>query len=225
MKIKSLPQSERPVEKSLSTGVDSLSNSELLAVIIGSGTRHKSAISLAEDVLAKDERGIAYLTDCSAEELMAISGIGSFKAVRIMAAVELGKRISTYRGKSRVPVTGAEDIAKLFMESMRYEKREVFKAMLLNSKGEIISVETVSIGELTSTLVHPREVFHRAVRKSAAAMILVHNHPSGDPAPSQEDVDVTRRLSECGILLGIKIVDHIIVGDGQYCSLQSSGYM
>ena len=225
MKIKALPQEERPVEKTVSKGASALSNSELLAILLGSGMRDKSAIGLAEDIIAKDEAGISYLAESSVQELMSISGIGQSKAARIMAAVELGKRISTAPRTKRMGVESSEDIARMFIEDMRYEKREVFKALLLNPRGEIISVETVSVGELTSTLVHPREVFSQAVKKRAAGIVFVHNHPSGNPEPSEEDIRTTERLEACGKLLGIVVIDHIIIGDGQYCSMQSMGLM
>lgn len=221
MKIKSLPREERPVEKSICKGASALSNSELLAILLGSGTRDKSAIRLAEDIISKDKAGISYLAESSVQELMSIRGIGQSKAARIMAAVELGKRISTTPRVKRMGVESSDDIARMFIEDMRYEKREVFKALLLNPRGEIISIETVSVGELTSTLVHPREVFSQAVKKSAAGIVFVHNHPSGNPEPSQEDIDTTQRLMACGKLLGIVVIDHIIIGDGRYCSMQS----
>lgn len=213
MKIKSLPKDERPVEKAMLAGVESLSNAELLAVILGSGTKEKSAIGLAE------------LADCTAQELTNICGIGQFKAARILASVELGKRIATRPRTRRMSAGDAEQVAALFMEDMRYSKRETFKALLLNAKGEIISIETVSVGELTSTLVHPREVFHQAVKKSAAAILFVHNHPSGDPTPSEEDIRTTKMLIDCGNLLRIKVVDHLVIGDGRYVSMQGMGYM
>lgn len=225
MKIKSLPQDERPVEKSISQGTGSLSNAELLAILLGTGTRTKSAIGLAEDIISADSRGISWLAESSAEELMEINGVGRFKAARIMAAMELGRRISAIPAEKRIRITTTSQVACMFAEELRREKREVFKVLLLNPRGDIITVETVSVGELTSTLVHPREVFNPAVRRSAASMILVHNHPSGDPSPSQEDIDLTTRLQACGKLLGINVIDHIIIGDSQYVSLQSSGYM
>lgn len=225
MKIKSLPRDERPVEKSISRGISSLSNSELIAVLIGSGSSEKSAIGLAEDIIAFADGGIAGLAQYSPEELMSLKGIGSFKAARIMAAVELGKRISTAPRTKRVCISGSEEVAKLFIEDMRYEKREIFKALLLNPRGEIMAIETVSVGELTSTLVHPREVFNMAVKRSAAGIVFVHNHPSGDPSPSEADIDTTQRLQACGKILGINVIDHIIIGDGKYSSLQSLGYM
>lgn len=223
MKIKSLPELERPLEKCLSLGAESLSNSELIALLINSGTSKRSAVDLAEEVLARSRDGISYLRESSLEELMSIKGIGCSKAARIIAAVELGKRIASRQIKKGMKIEDDEDVAELFMEDMRQLKKEIFKALLLDSKGGVISVETVSIGELSSTIVHPREVFCQAVKKSAAAIVFVHNHPSGDPMPSGEDIATTERLSECGRLLGIKVVDHLIIGDGRYMSLRAMG--
>jgi DNA repair protein RadC len=201
-----------------------LSNTELLALLIYSGTKDKSAIALAEDVIGCS-RGIYHLREMTSEELMSIYGIGKGKAARILAALELGKRVSAKSAASAVNVSSPGDIAALFMEEMRYERKESFRIMLLNAKGDVISIETVSIGELTSTLVHPREVFRHAVKKSAAAVVLVHNHPSGDPTPSQEDLDTTLRLMECGRLMGIQVLDHLVIGDGKYVSIRETGKM
>lgn len=223
MKIKFLPEAERPVEKSLSYGIDSLSNRELLALLINSGTRKKSAMDLAEDILAKDKSGISYLRETSLEELMGINGIGKAKATRILAAVELGKRISMKPIKSGMSIENDRDIAALFMEDMRYQKKEIFKVLLLDSKGGIISTETISVGELNSTVVHPREVFNAAIKKSAAAIVFIHNHPSGDPNPSNEDYLTTARLVECGRMLGITVADHLVIGDGKYISMRAIG--
>lgn len=223
MKIKLLPEYERPVEKCLSLGVESLSNRELLALLINSGTKEKSAMELAEEVLSKDSTGICYLRESSLEELMSVSGIGKAKAARIAAAAELGKRIASKPLSTGMIIENDEDIADLMMEDMRHQKREIFKAVLLNSKGGVISIETVSVGELSSTIVHPREVFSRAVKKSAAAVVFVHNHPSGDPMPSKEDFQTTARLVECGRILGIRVVDHLVMGDGRYMSMRAMG--
>lgn len=223
MKIKFLPEEERPVEKCMSYGIESLSNRELLALLINSGTREQSAMELAEVILAKEQAGITYLREASIEELMSIKGIGKAKATRLAAAVELGKRLATKPVKSRSYIESDEDVASLFMEDLRYQNKEYFKALLLNSKCGIISVETISIGELNSTIVHPREVFNAAVKKSAAAIIFVHNHPSGDPNPSKEDFITTARLVECGNLLGIRVADHVVIGDGKYVSMKAIG--
>lgn len=222
MNIKSLPPSERPVEKTIEQGVESLSNSEILAVILGSGSRAKSAIGLAEEILARDENGIWSLSYVTLDELLEISGVGPFKAVKILAALELGKRVAT-APREKNYIGSSQDVANLFMEKLRYEKREYFKVLLLNTKGKIISIETVSIGELSGAPVHPREVFLQAVKKSAAGVIFVHNHPSGDPTPSSQDILVTKELVECGKLLKIGVIDHIIIGDGVFISLREKG--
>lgn len=223
MQIKLLPEDERPVEKAQAKGVDKLSTSELIGLILHTGTRSKSAIGLGEDVLASLPDGLSGLGCCSMEDLLAIDGIGPAKAGRLLAAVELGKRLSASSVPKRQCIAGSDDAAELFMEELRYLKKEHFRCVLLNSKGEIIATDNVSVGELTSTVIHPREVFQAAVRKSAAAVIFVHNHPSGDPSPSGEDIKTTQRLAEAGELLGISVLDHIIIGDGSFVSLRGLG--
>lgn len=219
MKIKMLPQEERPVEKAVFGGAESLTNTELLAVLLGSGTREKSAIGLAEDILSTESRGLAFLAECTASELMRINGVGSMKAARVLAGIELGKRIASGPMNRKASVRHGDDVANLFMKELRYEKKENFKAVLLNAKGEVLAIETVSIGDLTMAPVHPREVFCQAVKKSAAAVIFVHNHPSGDPMPSKNDIETTKRLMACGELLGIRVVDHLVIGDNDYRSI------
>ena len=225
MQIKYLPETERPVEKACSRGIETLSNAELLAMIIHTGTKNKSAIRLAEDVLASFPDGISGLGGCCLQELLALDGIGNTKACRILGAVELGKRISTMPAPNRQSISSSDDIARLFMEELRYARKEYFKSLLLSTKGDIISIEEISVGELSSTVVHPREVFTMAVRKSAAAVVFVHNHPSGDARPSDEDVETTQRLTDCGKLLGINVLDHIIIGDGLFSSMREMGYI
>ena len=223
MRIESLPESERPVEKTFRRGIDRLSNAELIALIIHTGTKDKSAIRLSEEVLGAFPEGIGALGSCMPEDLLRIEGIGRVKACSILASVELGKRISSFRADEKISIKNAQDIAGIFMEQLRYAKKEHFKSVLVNAKGEIISIDDVSVGELSSTVVHPREVFHMAVRKSAAAVIFVHNHPSGDPDPSREDILTTKRLVQGGELLGIGVLDHIIIGDGKFSSMREMG--
>ena len=221
MRIKLLPENERPIEKAVNKGIGTLSNSEILALIIHTGTRDSSAIHLAEEILAICPEGLSGLGSCTLEDLTAVTGIGKAKACNILAAIELGKRIATTRDDDKFSIESSEDVANLFMEDLRYEKKEHFKTVLVNSKGDVIAIDNVSIGELSSTVVHPREVFSQAVKKSAAGIIFVHNHPSGDPTPSDEDVATTRRLTEGGELLGIRVLDHIIIGDGKFKSLRA----
>ena len=220
MNIKDIPMDERPIEKGISMGIATLSNSELIAILLGSGTREKSAIGLAEEIIASDKAGIGYLSELTPEELMEFSGVGEKKAARIAAAVELGKRISTKPKGKKIRIENASEIAELFMDELRNEKKEHFKAILLNIKSEIISIEDISLGGLTNTSAHPREAFNMAVKKSAAAVIFCHNHPSGDPEESEDDILLTKRLFSAGKILGIEVLDHIIIGDGVYRSLR-----
>lgn len=225
MKMNQLAASERPREKLLRDGPESLSTVEVLAVILGTGTQSKSVIDLAGEVLAMDERGLRHLAECSPEDLMELSGMGKAKVCVLMAALELGKRLSCLPAESRIRIKGPEDIANLFLERLRYEKKEHFKCLLINARGEILEEQEVSVGNLTSSSSHPREVFSPALRRSAGSVAFIHNHPSGDPEPSEADIDSTKRLVEAGRLLGIPVIDHIIIGDGRYVSMKSLGYI
>ena len=218
--IKEMAEDERPREKLTKFGVNTLSNAELLAILIRTGTKNASAINLAQNILSINKEGLRFLADCNVDELSGIKGIGLSKACQIIAAIELGKRLSLITKQNIQGIRSPKDISNLFMEEMRYYKKEYFKILLLNTKNEIISSETISIGSLNSSLVHPREVFVNAIRKSAACIILIHNHPSGNPKPSEEDIQITERLIDSGKIIGIDVLDHIIIGDGSYCSLK-----
>ena len=223
--IKELPEDERPREKLLRYGCAFLSNGELLAILIGTGTKDSSALSVAHQILAIEEAGLSYLADCAPEELCSIEGVGIAKSCKVIAAIELGKRIAGSPGEKRYTVGNPEEVAALYMEEMRHLKKEHFKVLFLNTKNEIMSAENTSIGNLNSSIVHPREVFRSAVKKGAAAIIVIHNHPSGNPLPSQNDLDITRRLEEAGQLLGIPVLDHLIIGDGVFISLKEKMLM
>ena len=225
MRMNQMPAGEKPREKLLRDGPEGLSTVEVLAVILGTGTRSKSVMDLAGDVLAMDARGLRYLAECSPEELKKIAGMGDAKVCVLMAALELGKRLSCLPAEERVRIKCSADIANLFMERLRYEKKEHFKCLLINSRGEILEENEVSVGDLNSSASHPREVFSPAVRRSAGSVAFVHNHPSGDPEPSAADINSTRRLVEVGELLGIPVIDHIIIGDGSYVSMKGLGYI
>ena len=225
MRMKQMPTGEKPREKLLRDGPEGLSTVEVLAVILGTGTRSKSVMDLAGEVLAMDARGLRYLAECSPEDLKQVSGMGDAKVCVLMAALELGKRLSCLPAEERVRIKCPEDIANLFLERLRYEKKEHFKCLLINSRGEILEEHEVSVGDLNSSASHPREVFSPALRRSAGSVAFVHNHPSGDPAPSAADIDSTRRLVEAGELLGIPVIDHIIIGDGTYVSMKGLGYI
>ncbi|MDD4657542.1 MAG: DNA repair protein RadC [Eubacteriales bacterium] len=214
----------RPREKLLRYGPGILSVQELLAIIIRTGSRDANAIQLAESILYQfnDLRGV---NNAGIEELCAAAaGIGNAKAAQIKAALELGRRLSQ-QDSQVVRVKSPQDVAAWVMEDLRYLQHEQFRILLLNTKNVIIACEEVSRGSLNSSIVHPREVFARAIRRSAAAVILVHNHPSGDPTPSQEDINITRRLVEVGRLVGIEVLDHLVIGDGVFASLKEKGYV
>lgn len=218
--IKDLPEMERPREKLIRYGPESLSNSELIAILIRTGSKNETSIDLGEKVLALDKRGLSYLRDCTIEELTQIKGIGNSKASQILAAIEIGKRVSYEVGVSKMNITSPKSIANIFMDDMRYLQKEHFRVILLDTKNQIISIEEISIGTLNASIVHPRDVFKVGIKKNANSMILLHNHPSGDPYPSQEDINVTDRLTEVGKLVGIKVLDHIIIGDNRYISFK-----
>ena len=208
----------------LKDGVESLSNVELIAVLLRTGSKNKSVMELADELLKADNEGIRFLKSASIEELCEIEGIGLSKASLIKAALELGVRVAE-SSVVRYQVKNPWDIYKYYMESMRYLKEERFKTVLLNTKNEIITDIDVSHGTLNSSLVHPREVFKNAIKKSANKIILIHNHPSGNVEPSREDINITNRLIECGKIIGIEIIDHIIIGDGIYYSFKESRKM
>lgn len=219
--IKDMPEEMRPREKLMVKGESNLSEAELLAIILGQGTRRLSALELANAMMMK-YRSLRKIKEASLEELIEEKGIGPAKAVTIKAAIEIGRRMSQdiqQKGTIKSP----DDVKNIVMEEMRYFDREHFRVIYLDRKGGMMEMQDISIGGLHSSIVHPREVFKVAVKKSAASIILVHNHPSGDPTPSAEDIEVTRRLIEAGNIMGITVLDHIIIGDNSYCSLKTKG--
>lgn len=225
LKMKDLPESERPYEKMEKLGPEMLSNAELLAIIIKTGTAEETSVMLAQKILNQDgDKGFAFLHNLSVEQLKGIKGVGRVKALQIKAILEIAKRItSTYRLGGRVIIKSPEDVVKLLMEEMRYLKREIFKIILLNTKNHVMRIENISIGSLTSSIVHPREVFTEAVKTGCSGVIFVHNHPSGDPEPSSEDMETTVRLVNAGNILGIKVLDHVVIGEGRFVSLKEKG--
>ena len=225
MSIKHLPEEERPMEKALHRGIETLSNGELLALIIKTGNSNQSAIGIAENIMQAIDGGLSGLVSATPQELMGIKGIGKSKACAVAAVGELAKRIYLKPIREKYIVDCAKDVAGFFMEELRYEKKEHFRILMLNAKGAVIGAESISIGGLTSTAVHPREVFSPAIKKNASTIVLVHNHPSGDPTPSSEDVVLTKRIQGAGKLIGIKVLDHVIIGDGRYVSLLGEGYI
>lgn len=226
VKIKDLPEEQRPRERMWTLGAEALNDAELLALILGTGTKSESALMLAQRLLKGDggKKGLEYIYNASLEELSNLKGIGAAKAVKIKAAVEIGRRIASNFGVKKIVINSPKDVENLLKEEMRALEKEHFRVILLDTKNKVISVEEISIGTLDSSIVHPREVFKPAIKRSSSSIILVHNHPSGDPYPSKEDIVITKRLCEAGKLLGIYVVDHIIIGNSSF-SFKANGLL
>lgn len=222
--LRDLPADDRPRERLLSLGPQALSDAELLAILIGSGTRGESAIQLGQRLLrlgaAEQGHGLRFLASAGVADLRRrIRGLGPARIAALLAAVELGRRIAEVQVR-RPAIRGPADVAGLLVERTRGLDREQFYTVLLNTKNHVLGVELIAIGSLNAAIVHPREIFKAAIRRSANAMILVHNHPSGDPTPSPEDRALTRRLVQAGNLLGIAVLDHVIIGEHRHVSLR-----
>ncbi len=218
--IKDLPLNERPREKMLNHGSKKLSNTEILAILIQTGSKNESALELAQRVLELMKSGIHELNNMTVQELCKVKGIGPSKAVQILAAVELANRINMDEFLIKEKILSPTDIYNYLGQDMKHFKKEVFRTVFLDTKNRVIDYEDISVGSLNASIVHPREVFNRAIKKSAAGVILMHNHPSGNPSPSNEDINITKRLSQAGDLLGIKVLDHVIIGIGKYFSMK-----
>ena len=223
--LKNWPEEERPRERLLKQGADKMSDAHLLGIILRTGAGGRTAVDLGRELLEKfgDLAGVARAginEICGAKG--GVKGIGPAKVAEIKAAIELGRRYQrpTLAGAS---MCASQEVAEYFQPRLRGAKKEEFRCVLLDTKNRIIREETVSTGSLTASLVHPRETFKAAVRESAAAVIFVHNHPSGDTKPSQEDILLTKRLVQAGDLLGIRVLDHVIVGDGDHFSFRDNG--
>lgn len=220
-KITELPKYERPYEKLEIYGEKELSNSELLAILIESGTKEESSIQLAQKVLAicKEslENELRFLQNISIEELKKIKGIGRVKAIRLKATFELAKRMSQPVAED-IFVYSSSDVAKIFMEELMYEKREIVKLIILNNKNKILRIQNISLGGTNYAVIEPKEVLSEPIKMNANKIILLHNHPSGNATPSNEDYEVSKRISLCAEMFGIEFIDHIVIGDGEYRS-------
>lgn len=224
--IKDLPETMRPREKLIERGEASLDDYELLGIILGSGNREENAVDLGKRLLMEHDNNLRYFMNASLEELMQSKGIGPAKAVSIKAAIELGRRVLTTVPPKRIiksPDDVVNAVREMAADEMRFYDREHFRVMYLDRKGGLLAVEEISVGGLSSSIAHPREVFKNAVKRSAASIILIHNHPSGDPSPSMEDIELTRRMIEAGNIMGIEVLDHIIIGESNQCSLKGRG--
>lgn len=224
MMIRDVHIADRPRERLIRQGAASLSNQELVAILLRTGTREESVLMLANRILKTFDK-IQDLRDATVEEMMAVKGIGQAKAVQILAAVEIGKRLYQKHSEGRYVIRSPEDAAAYLMTDMSSLLQEHFVVLFLNVKNEVLHKQTIFIGSLNSSIVHPREIYREAVKRSAASIIAAHNHPSGNPAPSPEDIEVTKRLVEAGSIIGIDLLDHVIIGDHKFISLKEKGYM
>jgi len=220
--MRDLSPNDRPREKLLQHGAHALGDNELVAVVLGSGSRQRDALALANELLTA-RGGLHGLAQATCGELAQTAGIGPARAAQVIAALELGRRTLTRAPRARVQVRTPRDAASVLLPAFGARSVEQFGVMLLDTKHRVLRTTVLSVGSLNSTAIEPREVFREAVVGGAAAVIAFHNHPSGDPTPSGEDVELTRRLTAAGALMGIDLVDHIILGDVRYCSFKEMG--
>lgn len=223
--IKEIPESERPYEKLENYGATMLSDAELLAIIIKNGTKNEKSTDLAMKIIHAHDSGLIGLHQLTMGDLQKIKGIGRVKAIQLKAVAELSKRMSKATYKKRINIHSPASVAAVYMEEMRHLKREHLKVVLLDTKHHVLTDHTLSIGTVNASLVHPREVFVYALKKEAVSIILLHNHPSGNPTPSSEDIQVTKRIKSTGEIVGVTLLDHIIIGDGIFISLKEKGYI
>ncbi|RDY32844.1 RadC family protein [Lachnotalea glycerini] len=225
--MKQMPKSEQPYEKFLESGAESLSDAELLAIIIRTGTKNERSIDLARKVLniSNSQDNLLAVTKLSLKELQRIKGIGQVKAVQIKCIAELSRRISKTNAKSKLCMNNPHTIADYYMEDLRFVNQEVTLLIMVDTKNQFLNDKVISKGTVNSSLISPREIFLESLNNQAVHIILIHNHPSGDPTPSKEDVLATRRIKEAGELIGIMLLDHIIIGDRKFVSLKELGIL
>ncbi len=224
--MKDIPSMERPYEKCERRGAQSLSDVELLAVLLRTGTRGENALELSERILYHaGENGILSIHQFNKERLMRIKGIGKVKAIQISCISELAKRLAKTSAQELLSFGDPNSIARYYMEDLRHEKQEHMKLLMLNTKSKLIGETDISKGTVNASLITPRELFIEALQKNAVSIVIMHNHPSGDPTPSREDKLATRRIQEAGALIGIDLLDHIIIGNNCYSSFREEGLL
>ncbi len=221
--IKEMPLKERPRERFLTYGREALATHELIAIILRTGTKARSVIDVAQSLFYKYD-SIRALNQASIDDLVRVKGMGKAKAVQLLAALELGKRLHQERYLENVTLTTPQAVYGFLKADLEMLTQEMFYALYLNTKGRLIKKQLLFMGSLSSAIVHPREVFKHAVTVSAASIIIVHNHPSGDPTPSPSDIDITETMVETGRLMGIDVMDHIVIGQGKYYSFREHGH-
>lgn len=221
--LEKVRQGDLPYEKFLRFGPESLTESELLAIILRTGTKDKSALELAQEVLAladPSREGLLGLYDIPLERLMEVNGIGEVKAVKLKCITELSQRIASATARERISLQKPDTVAAYYMEQMRHRKTECVILVSVDARSRLIGDSLMSDGSATMSLISPREIFLEALRRQAVSIILVHNHPSGDPSPSKADMELTGQLARVGQMLGIPLLDHIIIGDNKYISFR-----
>ena len=217
--VREMPEEDRPRERLMRLGPEALRDAELVAVLYRTGTRDLGAVALAEQTI-RHFGGLRALARASVEELQQVKGLGAVKAIEIKAALELGTRLAAYTENDRPRIRCSQDVVDLLMPRFKHYETEQFKTLLLNTKHEVMKTVDISQGGIDGTVAAPRDVFRQAVREGAAAVIVCHNHPSGDPQPSREDITLTKRLQESAEVLGIGFLDHVVFGDGRYVSMK-----
>ena len=225
--IKEMYREERPYEKCEQYGAENLTDIELLAVLLRTGTKGENSLQLAQKILHPDfaQEGILNIHRWTAEQLMDLKGIGKVKAIQILCLSELAKRLSKAEARTGLDFSAPETIAQYYMEDMRHQNTEVLKLLFLNTRSKLIGESDISTGTVDTALVSPRELFIEALQRGAVSIVLLHNHPSGDPTPSKADVRITRRLKEAGSMIGITLLDHIIIGNNCFISLREKGFL
>ena len=224
--MKEMLETERPYEKCERYGAGSLSDAELLAVLLRTGTKGENALELAKRILyTTGDNDLLSIHQYSIEQLKQIKGVGRVKAVQIACISELAKRLAKANGIERLEFTCPASIAQYYMEDMRHERQEIMKLLMLNSKTHLIGEMDISKGTVNASLITPRELFIEALQRNAVSIIILHNHPSGDPTPSREDIHITARIKEAGDLIGINLLDHVIIGNNCYTSFYESGLL
>lgn len=227
IKMKELPETERPYEKLEQYGEKNLTNAELLAIIIKTGTKTETSVGLAQQVLKLNDKGktdnLNFLREITIEELMKIKGIGKVKAIQIKAACELATRMNTSLDFKQKKIKQPQDVAEILMDKMRFEKQEILKVVMLDNKRNLLKIKDIAIGSGNFAVATQKAIFNEAVKIEAAQIILVHNHPGGDPTPSKADIEFTKEVKRAAKILGMKLADHIIIGKMKYVSIFSLG--
>jgi DNA repair protein RadC len=222
-RIRDMPVEDRPISRLMLNGPASLSNAELLSIILKTGSVAENVINLSQRILSQYD--LKRLSAIDIKQLMKIHGVKISKASQIAACFELARRLEKFESVEKPKVNSPEDVYRRLYPGMRESRKEVFVELCLDTKNQIIKEDTVSIGSLNANIVHPREVFRTALLESAAHIIVAHNHPSGDPTPSREDAEITKKLIEAGRIIGIDVLDHVIIGDGRHFSMKEAGHI